>query len=91
MQIDDRDDGIIIKEIFLKWQLSTDAVGVRLINTKLVLVYTRAFHILHWGHILVGWLECRFWMQRQTVRTPAAVCCFLEQDTLSALLQPTQL
>ena len=25
------------------------------------------------------------------VRTPAAVCCFLEQDTLSALLQSTQL
>ena len=41
--------------------------------------------------ILVGWLECRFWMQRWTVRTPAAVCCFLELDALSALLQSTQL
>ena len=41
--------------------------------------------------ILVGWLECRFWIQRLTVRTPAAVCCFLVQDTLSALLQSTQL
>ena len=44
-----------------------------------------------WLSILVGWLECRFWIQRYTVRTSATVCCFLEQDTLSALLQSTQL
>ena len=36
-------------------------------------------------------LNVGFWLQRQTVRTPATACCFLEQDTLSALLQSTQL
>ena len=42
------------------------------------------------AEISVMWLECWFWIQRLTVRTPASVCCVLEQDTLSALLQSTQ-
>ena len=45
---------------------------------------------LNWS-ILVGWFECRLWIQRLTVRILAAVCCFLGQDTLSTLLQSTQL
>ena len=53
--------------------------------------HLNAWTLLHSLSILVGWLECRFWIQRATVRTPATVCCFLEQDTLSALLQSTQL
>ena len=32
-----------------------------------------------------------FWIQMLMVQTPASVCCVLEQDTLSALLQSTQL
>ena len=32
-----------------------------------------------------------FWLQRLTVQIPTSVCCVLEQDTLSALLQSTQL
>ena len=41
------------KEIFQKWQFSMDAVGVPLKNAKLVLVYTRAFLIKHWGHFII--------------------------------------
>ena len=32
-----------------------------------------------------------FWLQRLTVQIQTSVCCVLEQDTLSALLQSTQL
>ena len=32
-----------------------------------------------------------FWIQRLTVQIPTSACCILEQDTLSALLQSTQL
>ena len=31
------------------------------------------------------------WIQRLAVRTPASVCCVIEQDTLSALFKTTQL
>ena len=32
-----------------------------------------------------------FWLHRLTVQIPTSVWCVLEQDTLSALLQSTQL
>ena len=35
--------------------------------------------------------DADFWIQRLTVGTLTSVCCILEQDTLSALLQSTQL
>ena len=41
--------------------------------------------------ILVGWLECRFLATEVDGSNPATVCCVLEQDTLSALLQSIQL
>ena len=37
------------------------------------------------------WLECRPWIQTLTVQSPASKCFLLEQETLSALLQSTQL
>ena len=43
----------------------------------------------------LGYWSCRwnvgFWKQRLTVRTPASVCCVLEQGPLSSLIQSTQL
>ena len=41
--------------------------------------------------ILVMWLECQFLDTEVNGLNPALVCCVLEQDTLSALLQSTQL
>ena len=40
---------------------------------------------------LVMWLECRFLDTEVDGSDPASVCCVLEQGTLSALLQSTQL
>ena len=37
------------------------------------------------------WLEYRFLDIDVDGSNPASVCCFLEQDTLSALLQSTHL
>ena len=36
-------------------------------------------------------LNVGFWSQRLTIQIPTSVCCVLEQETLSALLQSTQL
>ena len=36
-------------------------------------------------------VRMRFWIQRSRVRTSASICFLLEQETLSALLQSTQL
>ena len=41
--------------------------------------------------IMALWLECRFLDTEIDVRIRTSVCCILEQDTLSALPQLTQL
>ena len=55
--------------------------------------YGISFFIWYMLHrsILVMWLECGFWIQWFMVQTLASVCFVLEQDTLSSLLQSTQL